>query len=133
MAITSQTVYAVLTSAMTTLGYTATREFFDLDAVPDSIAHKSYRIGPGSVEFDYHQCPGTTTFRRNFSLWVLYRIQANDPQATYYGTILPFEDALVAALRSSDYLREGEIVAEYAESPPDYIVLQLTIPTTYKI
>ena len=127
---TSKAELVAIEAILDAQGLTQAADFFDFDHVPDSVAHQSYRIGPGAVEYDMESCPGMTTYRRDLEVFVAWRPLAADDATTLRDTILPAEDALIAALRAEDTVQS--LSAEYAEGLTDYIVLQLTVGLIYK-
>jgi len=112
-------------------GLTQAADFFDFDHMPESVAHQSYSIQPGAVEYDLEHCPGMTLFKRDLNAFVAWRPQADDDATTLRATVLPDEDALIAALR--DVTEVHNLTAEYAEGLTDAIVLQLTVGVAYKL
>ena len=128
---TSQAALAAIEAVLDAQGFTQVTDFFDFDHVPDSIAHESYRVGPGEVAYDLDVCPGMTTIERALEVYIAWRPLAQDDATTLRTTIMPAEDALITALRDLDIVRS--LSATYAEGLTDYIVLQLTVGVSYKI
>jgi len=128
---TSQQAIVAIEDVLGAQGYTQARDFFDFHHLNESVAHASYRIGPGSAVYDLTSCPGMTRYRRDLEVFIAWRPLASDYAATLRSTMMPAEDALITALRALDIIAGDRLSSAYVEDA-GYIVWQLNVGVNYK-
>jgi hypothetical protein len=131
-----KTIVEAVETKLAALGFTATEEVFDFDAVPSSVIHKAFRIETRVLENRYN-LDGQTNPKEEIAVWIAYKTYrspraaqktALDDRETIEAAVV--NDPVLLALDSDPILAmDGEASREKLVS--DVLVSRISFTADY--